>query len=93
MLKKMIPVAKYKVKGYHYCPLIEDKDDVYSVTHIVYNDMTGYLTYADFTHYLIMTLIDFENYIAHGLPDRRILHRPISPNDLRKWNSSSSKQT
>lgn len=85
MKKKDLPKAKYKVNGYHYCPLIEDKDDVYSVTHYVMSETTGKVTSADFTHYLIMSLIDFETFVSLGLPTRTVKYRPLSPSDLRRW--------
>jgi len=85
MKKKDLPKAKHKVNGYHYCPLIEDKDDVYSVTHYVMSETTGNVTSADFSPYVLMSLIDFETYIALGLPKRMVTYRPIGPADLRRW--------
>jgi len=85
MKKKDLPKAKHKVNGYHYCPLIEDKDDKYSVTHYVMSETTGKVTSADFSPYVLMSLIDFETYIALGLPKRMVTYRPIGPADLRRW--------
>jgi len=85
MKKKDLPKAKHKVNGYHYCPLIEDKDDVYSVTHYVMSETTGKVTSADFSPYVLMSLIDFETYIALGLPKRMVTYRPLGPSDLRRW--------
>ena len=85
MNKKDLPKAKHKVNGYHYCPLIEDKDDIYSVTHYVMSETTGKVTSADFSPYIIMSLIDFETYVALGLPKRTVNYRPLGPADLRRW--------
>lgn len=85
MKKKDLPKAKHKVSGYHYCPLIEDKDDVYSVTHYVLNEVTGEVVSADFSPYILMSLVDFETFVALGLPKRTVQHRPLGPADLRRW--------
>ena len=84
MKKKDLPKAKYKFNGYHYCPLIEDKDDVYSVTHYVMSETTGKVISADFSPYILMSLIDFKTYIALGLPKRMVDYKPLGPDDLRR---------
>ncbi len=50
-------------KDYEYSPLVYDEDDHYHVTHFVRNLKTNDVKKVNFSHYLKMSKIDFQNFI------------------------------
>jgi len=79
-----LPPVRYEADGFVYCPeIINDfKKDIYKVTHYYANKKTGAYWVAEFTPYMAMSKIDFQNFVAADFPSAPS-HRPLSSGDLR----------
>lgn len=65
----MKKIPTYIYKDYEYSPLLYDEDDHYHVTHFVKNLKTGEVKKANFSHFLRMSKIDFQNFIDSDMFD------------------------